>query len=41
MLFFEEACFRIYKDIADILYGGEYLDKEVKEFIDNGVKYLG
>lgn len=38
MLFFEEACFKIYKDIADILYGGDYLDEEVKEFIDNGIK---
>lgn len=41
MYFFEEACFRIYKDIADILYDGPYLDKEVKEFIDNGVRVLG
>lgn len=41
MRFFEEGCFNIYKEIANILYGGEILDKEVKEFIDNGNKCLG
>jgi len=41
MRFFEEGCFNIYKEIANILYGGNILDEEVKEFIDNGSKVLG
>ena len=40
MLFFEESCFNIYKEIANILYGGDILDEEVKEFIENGSKVL-
>lgn len=40
MRFFEEGCFRIYKEIANILYNGPYLDEEVKEFIENGSKYV-
>lgn len=38
--FFEECCFKIYKDIADILYNGNIIDDEVKEFINNGKKKL-
>lgn len=37
MLFFEEACFNIYKEVANILYNGDIIDKEVKEFVNNGV----
>jgi hypothetical protein len=40
MLFFEEGCFKIYAEIANILYDGNIIDKEVKEFIDNGNRVL-
>lgn len=40
MRFFEEGCFNIYKEIANILYGGNILDKEVKQFIENGSRVL-
>ena len=40
MLFFEEGCFNIYKEIANILYSGNILDEEVKGFIENGDKFL-
>ena len=40
MRFFEEGCFKIYRDIAAILYSGPYQDEEVKEFIENGSRYL-
>ena len=40
MLFFEEACFKIYNDVANILYDDSPMDSEVKEFIDNGLRKI-
>lgn len=40
MYFFEEACFKIYNEIANILYGDIPKDKEVSEFINNGLKII-
>jgi hypothetical protein len=40
MNFFEEACFTIYSEVADILYGDTPKDKEVEEFLLNGRKLL-
>lgn len=34
--FFERCSFRLYNEIANILYGEEILDKEVKTFLENG-----
>jgi hypothetical protein len=36
MNFFEGACFEIYSNVADILYGNNTKDIEVEEFIQNG-----
>lgn len=40
--FFEKGCFKIYREIANILYEGidNIKDEEVKEFILNGDNYL-
>ncbi len=40
MNFFEEACFVIYSEVANILYGDTPKDKEVEEFLVNGRKLL-
>lgn len=34
MLFFEESCYKIYKDIALILYNNNVTDKEVIQFLN-------
>ena len=38
--FFERCSFRLYKEIATILYDGEITDKEVDTFINNGEENL-
>lgn len=40
MVFFEEACFKIYNDVTNILYGDTSKDIEVQEFINNGLKII-
>jgi len=38
--FFERCCFRIYRDVASILYDNIVVDEEVEEFIIHGQEVL-
>jgi hypothetical protein len=39
--FFERQAFKIYKEVVSIMHhGGKIIDKEVEEFINNGISLI-